>query len=95
MCGIFLYKGQKQDWDSLEHDFNRIGYRGPDNTHHEMIGNDVLFAFHRLAIMGTTEMGDQPMKHPNDSSLTLICNCLLYTSPSPRDRSLSRMPSSA
>ena len=23
------------------------------------------------------------------------CNCLLYTSPSPRDRSLSRMPSSA
>ena len=25
----------------------------------------------------------------------LICTCLLYTSPSPRDRSLSRMPSSA
>ena len=23
------------------------------------------------------------------------CDCLLYTSPSPRDRSLSRMPSSA
>ena len=26
---------------------------------------------------------------------TLIQTCLLYTSPSPRDRSLSRMPSSA
>ena len=26
---------------------------------------------------------------------TLINDCLLYTSPSPRDRSLSRMPSSA
>ena len=26
---------------------------------------------------------------------TLTANCLLYTSPSPRDRSLSRMPSSA
>ena len=25
----------------------------------------------------------------------LICNCLLYTSPSPRDATLSRMPSSA
>ena len=25
----------------------------------------------------------------------LECTCLLYTSPSPRDRSLSRMPSSA
>ena len=27
--------------------------------------------------------------------LSLIKGCLLYTSPSPRDRSLSRMPSSA
>ena len=27
--------------------------------------------------------------------LTMAMNCLLYTSPSPRDRSLSRMPSSA
>ena len=26
---------------------------------------------------------------------TRVRNCLLYTSPSPRDRSLSRMPSSA
>ena len=25
----------------------------------------------------------------------IICNCLLYTSPSPRDATLSRMPSSA
>ena len=27
--------------------------------------------------------------------LYLRCDCLLYTSPSPRDRSISRMPSSA
>ena len=27
--------------------------------------------------------------------LVLTCNCLLYTSPSPRDRQKSRMPSSA
>ena len=37
--------------------------------------------------------------HPGDShdptSLELHCDCLLYTSPSPRDRSVSRMPSSA
>ena len=32
--------------------------------------------------------------HQIDSSLVLLL-CLLYTSPSPRDRSLSRMPSSA
>ena len=31
----------------------------------------------------------------NKGKLEEIKNCLLYTSPSPRDRSLSRMPSSA
>ena len=30
-----------------------------------------------------------------DQLISLINPCLLYTSPSPRDRSLSRMPSSA
>ena len=29
------------------------------------------------------------------TGLRLSCNCLLYTSPSPRDLSTSRMPSSA
>ena len=28
-------------------------------------------------------------------TLSLLCNCLLYTSPRPRDRTRSRMPSSA
>ena len=32
---------------------------------------------------------------PRDSRSTLYCTCLLYTSPSPRDRTRSRMPSSA
>ena len=31
----------------------------------------------------------------NDGSLTILATCLLYTSPSPRDRTRSRMPSSA
>ena len=30
-----------------------------------------------------------------ESAVILRCNCLLYTSPSPRDRTRSRMPSSA
>ena len=37
---------------------------------------------------------DQHFKNMNDK--TIVCNiCLLYTSPSPRDRTRSRMPSSA
>ena len=36
-----------------------------------------------------------PINRINDSIRTMFNNCLLYTSPSPRDRLLSRMPSSA
>ena len=32
---------------------------------------------------------------PNMLTLIGVCICLLYTSPSPRDRTRSRMPSSA
>ena len=38
-----------------------------------------------------TIMGDSPVK----AAETLAADCLLYTSPSPRDRTRSRMPSSA
>ena len=33
--------------------------------------------------------------HVTDSAIALFQDCLLYTSPSPRDRQKSRMPSSA
>ena len=35
---------------------------------------------------------ESQMPNPNDY---ITCDCLLYTSPSPRDATLSRMPSSA
>ena len=35
------------------------------------------------------------LENQNQELLTSMDTCLLYTSPSPRDRSLSRMPSSA
>ena len=38
---------------------------------------------------------EELQKLPNDELFALLNSCLLYTSPSPRDRSLSRMPSSA
>jgi len=43
-----------------------------------MIREDLFFSFHRLAIIDTTETGDQPISHPKDSSLTLICNGEIY-----------------
>ena len=66
------------NWDEMDEAFGLIGYRGPDNTHYNTVADDVLFAFHRLSIMGTTEAGNQPMKHPQDESLTLICNGEIY-----------------
>ena len=35
------------------------------------------------------------MELPNAGNTTILGSCLLYTSPSPRDRQKSRMPSSA
>ena len=78
MCGIFFYKGNRYNWSELRDSVNKISYRGPDNTHYIKINDDVLFAFHRLAIMGISSSGDQPMKHPHDKSLTLICNGEIY-----------------
>ena len=37
----------------------------------------------------------RPEKNQNIATLILPLSCLLYTSPSPRDRTRSRMPSSA
>ena len=36
-----------------------------------------------------------PLYKPKNVELITACNCLLYTSPSPRDKRQSRMPSSA
>ena len=38
---------------------------------------------------------DYAVRHHYDVLVTMDCDCLLYTSPSPRDKRQSRMPSSA
>ena len=44
----------------------------------------------------TTDASCARFRSPPDRSLIfLLCSCLLYTSPSPRDRTRYRMPSSA
>jgi len=78
MCGIFSYNGKKYNWSQLNKAFDKISYRGPDNSHYKDIGGNVLFGFHRLAIMGISNSGNQPMSHPEDESLTLICNGEIY-----------------
>ena len=52
------------------------------------VNKEVLYKANNLKFVGRLGVG-------LDNIDTEYCNCLLYTSPSPRDRLLSRMPSSA
>ena len=56
---------------------------------------DILHAGHVEYLTAAKEMGDKLIVAINSDRSVRKLNCLLYTSPSPRDRSLSRMPSSA
>ena len=55
---------------------------------------------HFLSLTLQLRLGSHFFDEPSDvgnslESLLEVCGCLLYTSPSPRDATLSRMPSSA
>ena len=56
-----------------------------------------LFAVHQLGIKGLKAVVIDNLDRAGGQCIELYPDkpCLLYTSPSPRDRSLSRMPSSA
>jgi asparagine synthase (glutamine-hydrolysing) len=83
MCGIFFYKylsGQKVDVDKMTTYFNRIKHRGPDKSVSKILGDDTFIGFHRLAINGLTEMGDQPFiyEKENGTHVYVICNGEIY-----------------
>ena len=76
----------------------------------DIINNDGIDAFKKLeeevlmsidmdnaviATGGSAVYYDGAMKHLAENGIVLYIDCLLYTSPSPRDGLLSRMPSSA
>ena len=63
--------------------------KGTGNMQGELKGADNIFEY--LAELG--ELGDAGFHTEVDD--VMVSHCLLYTSPSPRDLSTSRMPSSA
>ncbi len=76
MCGIFSYFGKTNK--NLNTHLDTIKYRGPDNTQKLYLDDLMFFGFHRLSIIGTDKKGDQPMIHPENHSLNLICNGEIY-----------------
>ena len=49
----------------------------------------------RVDVICAMEMAGRISEEDAYQEIKALCNCLLYTSPSPRDLSTSRMPSSA
>ena len=54
-----------------------------------------LVCYQKIREMLAQEIGPNPLSHRVYIKNTAWSTCLLYTSPSPRDRTRSRMPSSA
>ena len=78
MCGIFLYVGESFEQDEFRKSFDKIKMRGPDNSSLFQISEQVLLGFHRLNINDLSTNGMQPLYHPSEKSLLVICNGEIY-----------------
>ena len=86
IAGIVSLNNSKIDSTVVENVKRSLEHRGPDHSSHQFINDSVCLIHTRLSIIDLNDRSNQPFQS-ND--------CLLYTSPSPRDRQKSRMPSSA
>lgn len=82
MCGIFSYISDTAISDNLHSklvtEALKSKHRGPDNTKYRLENEKIFLAFHRLSINDISEKGDQPLTHPNDYNIILICNGEIY-----------------
>lgn len=78
MCGIFACLGYGCELPYIIELSEKIKHRGPDTTTYEKIADNVFFGFHRLSICDLSEAGNQPIKHPKDPNIILICNGEIY-----------------
>jgi len=84
MCGIFFLKYLQQfSADTLKiilGNFDRIKHRGPDRTEYVVDNENTFIGFHRLAINGLSEKGDQPFVYdkPSGGKIYVICNGEIY-----------------
>ena len=93
MCGIVAYKGHKNCHPILLNGLKRLEYRGYDSAGIACINsNDKLVVTKRK---GKVSELKSALSNSEIYNLGIAHTCLLYTSPSPRDLSTSRMPSSA
>ena len=87
-----------QHLDDLGIDYIEGGWPGANPTDNDFFSRNTKFSKSKLTAFGMTRRPGRSAD--NDPGLNALINssascCLLYTSPSPRDRYISRMPSSA
>ena len=80
MCGIYCYcsKHLNDPETRLNPEYSTIKVRGPDNTIAKRLSPQVFAVFHRLSIMDQSSAGNQPMVHPRNDKLWLMCNGEIY-----------------
>ena len=90
----FIYRitgADSQSPSKREADLNRLQQlAGEDFTIYITVGDSIIFWNNNLSTLPS-----QAYRYDNGERTSKFINCLLYTSPSPRDGLLSRMPSSA
>ena len=82
MCGIFAFISRLEISEELKVKLTKaamtIKERGPDNTVTRMVDNTKYAVFHRLCINDLSELGNQPINHPDDMNITILCNGEIY-----------------
>ena len=82
MCGIFAYIASNiindLELKSINVEGMKCKKRGPDNTVTRTIDQNKFLMFHRLKINDISELGNQPIVHPEDFNITVICNGEIY-----------------
>lgn len=76
MCGILVYTGSdKMLRLSVVREFQKIKYRGPDNSVALDLGEKGWMGFHRLKIIDTSDGGNQPFTYKN---IHVVANGEIY-----------------
>ncbi len=79
MCGFTVYTGSDKFLRlSIASEFDKIKYRGPDNTVIRDFGEKGWMGFHRLKIIDMSDDGNQPL---SDGNIHLVCNGEVYNYP--------------
>ena len=61
MCGIFACIRCEHTLNTIKPHFDKIQHRGPDFSILKQINENIIFGFHRLAIVDPNPRSNQPL----------------------------------